>query len=71
MARVTGLARAVADNAPLTLRATKESLRRLRDGADPESDADRDLILMCYLSHDFREGMEAFLGKRPPVWRGV
>ncbi len=71
MARATELARAIADNAPLTLRATKESLRRLRGGADPESDADRDLILMCYLSHDFREGMEAFLGKRPPVWRGV
>ena len=71
MARATDLARAIADNAPLTLRATKESLRRLRDGADPESDADRDLILICYLSHDFREGMEAFLGRRPPVWRGV
>ena len=21
---------------------------------------------MCYMSQDFREGMEAFLGKRPP-----
>ena len=32
---------------------------------------DEDLILMCYQSADFREGMEAFLAKRPPVWQGA
>jgi enoyl-CoA hydratase len=25
---------------------------------------------MCYMSQDFREGMEAFLNKRKPVWKG-
>ena len=69
MARADALARAIAGNAPLTLRATKEAVRRLR--GRHEDDADRDLILLCYLSEDFREGMEAFLGKRAPVWRGV
>jgi enoyl-CoA hydratase len=69
MARADALARAIAGNAPLTLRATKEAVRRLR--GKHEDDADRDLILLCYLSEDFREGMEAFLGKRAPVWRGV
>jgi enoyl-CoA hydratase/carnithine racemase len=44
-------------------------VRRLRGRHD--SDADRDLIQLCYQSQDFREGMEAFLGKRAPVWRGV
>src|SRR5580698_2022325 len=68
MARAEGLARAIAGNAPLTLRATKEAVRRLRGRHD--ADADRDLILMCYQSQDFREGMEAFLGKRPPQWKG-
>ena len=29
-----------------------------------------DLVLMCYMSQDFKEGMEAFLGKRKPVWKG-
>ena len=29
-----------------------------------------DLILMCYTSKDFREGMEAFLAKRPARWQG-
>jgi enoyl-CoA hydratase/carnithine racemase len=73
MARAAALARAIAGNAPLTLRATKEAVRRLRGrhAADADVNADRDLILLCYLSQDFREGMEAFLGKRPPVWRGA
>ena len=66
--RATALAALVASHAPLTLRATKEALRRLRDGA--AGAGDKDLILMCYMSADFREGMDAFLGKRPPVWRG-
>ena len=29
-----------------------------------------DLIRLCYTSSDFREGMEAFLGKRTPNWQG-
>ena len=66
MARAEELARQVAANAPLTLRATKEALRRMRDTLPP----DEDLIRLCYTSEDFREGMEAFLGKRAPVWKG-
>jgi len=66
--RAADLAQLVASNAPLTLRATKEALRRLRTRGLGEQD--RDLILMCYTSRDFREGMEAFLNKRKPEWRG-
>ena len=66
MTRAEALARQIAANAPLTLRATKEALRRLRDNLPP----DEDLIRLCYTSEDFREGMEAFLGKRAPVWKG-
>lgn len=64
--RATEIAMLVASHAPLTLRATKESLRRLRDALPP----DEDLIRLCYASADFQEGMEAFLTKRAPVWHG-
>ncbi|HZP34699.1 MAG TPA: enoyl-CoA hydratase/isomerase family protein [Candidatus Acidoferrales bacterium] len=68
-ARVTELAQIVTAQAPLTLRATKQALLRIRQSISPEDD--RDLILMCYLSRDFREGMDAFLNKRPPKWTGT
>jgi enoyl-CoA hydratase/carnithine racemase len=66
MARARELARTVAGHAPLTLRATKEALRRIRQGRRDGAD----LIAMCYGSEDFREGLEAFLAKRPPQWKG-
>jgi enoyl-CoA hydratase len=65
-ARVDVLANTIAGYAPLTLRATKEGLRRLQANEAP----DQDLILMCYMSGDFREGMDAFLEKRNPKWLG-
>ena len=68
--RTTALAQLVASHAPLTLRATKEALRRIRDRGMPEGGTDKDLILMCYMSEDFREGMDAFLTKRAPHWTG-
>ena len=68
MARADELARLVASHAPLTLRATKEALRRIKDGT--LDTGDKDLILMCYMSQDFREGMDAFLNKRQPDWQG-
>jgi enoyl-CoA hydratase len=66
MARAGELGQHLAGHAPLTMRATKEALRRLRDSLPP----DEDLIRLCYDSQDFREGMDAFLTKRPPSWQG-
>lgn len=65
-ARALDLAVTISHHAPLTLRATKEALRRLRGNLPP----DEDLIRMVYGSQDFKEGMDAFLTKRPPVWKG-
>ncbi len=66
--RAMEIAGTMAEHAPLTMRATKETLRRLRtDG--PGADCS-DLIIECYMSADFKEGMEAFLGKRKPAWTG-
>jgi enoyl-CoA hydratase len=67
--RANELARTVASQAPLTLRATKEALRRIKEKMTPAEDDN--LILMCYMSRDFREGMDAFLNKRAPKWTGT
>jgi enoyl-CoA hydratase/carnithine racemase len=67
-ARTMELAEQIAANAPLTIRSVKEAVRRLLEhGRIAEAD---DLVLMAYMSEDFKEGVEAFLAKRPPVWRG-
>jgi enoyl-CoA hydratase/carnithine racemase len=66
--RAEEITRSVASHAPLTLQATKEALLRLRPKV--EHGEGNDLVLMCYMSQDFREGMEAFLNKRKPVWKG-
>ncbi|MGA7326678.1 MAG: enoyl-CoA hydratase/isomerase family protein [Rhodomicrobium sp.] len=66
-ARVSELAAQIVGFAPLTLRATKEGMKRIHSGHFE----DQDLILMCYMSEDFREGMDAFLEKRSPKWKGL
>jgi enoyl-CoA hydratase len=68
LARVTEIAETIAENAPLTIRATKEALRRITNSGRTADD--HDLILSCYMSNDFREGMKAFFEKRPANWTG-
>lgn len=65
------LAAAIADNAPLTLRAAKLAINHASGhnfGSDQKSvieAADH-----CFDSADYREGRAAFLEKRKPVFRG-
>jgi enoyl-CoA hydratase/carnithine racemase len=66
--RADELAVLIAGNAPLTLNATKQALVRLQRRLSREEG--EDLILMCYMSRDFREGLDAFLNKRQPQWTG-
>ena len=66
--RADEVARLLASHAPLTLNATKQAVARLQKRL--ARDEGEDLILMCYTSQDFREGLDAFLNKRAPQWRG-
>ena len=68
MDRAAALADHLANMAPLTLRATKEAMRRTQAAARAQ---DADLIELCYMSNDFRHGLEAFLAKQKPEWTGT
>jgi len=66
-----GLARRIAQNAPLALAAAKKVLRSSQGLDDPAAFARQDdLIAGLTSSQDAREGAMAFAEKRPPVWQG-
>ena len=67
---VRDLAATIAENAPLTIKATKEMIRRIQVHRRLDASAGHDLIAMCYMSDDFKEGVKSFLAKRPPRWIG-
>jgi len=67
---VKALAAEIAANAPLTLRATKEMIRRILARRRLAAADAADMVEMCYTSADFREGVTAFLAKRKPTWSG-
>jgi enoyl-CoA hydratase len=66
-AKVQAICDRLAKNAPVTMRVSKEGIRRIVAEGLPQGD---DLIRECYGSRDFKIGVEAFLEKTRPVWTG-
>jgi enoyl-CoA hydratase len=71
LAAAKALAAEVAQNAPLSLAATKKVVSEAARWPEAEVWARQNAILEDVItSEDAREGARAFAEKRPPVWRG-
>ncbi len=70
-AKTLELAAKIASKSPLTLKVAKEAVRASERLAIEEGILyERDLFCLCFSSEDKREGVEAFLQKRPAAWKG-
>jgi len=66
------MARAIAANAPLTVRATKLVVgEAVKDASERDVAATERAVEACFASNDYREGQAAFMEKRKPVFTGT
>jgi len=65
------IARTISGNAPLAINAAKLTIAQvLKDPAERDMAAIKQIGIDCMDSEDFREGRRAFMGKRKPQFKG-
>ncbi len=69
LARVGELTDAISDNAPLTIAAANATIDAVLGSFGLDDNA-RAAIARCFASDDYREGRQAFMEKRRPIFRG-
>lgn len=67
-ARVKEMTDRLVKNAPITMKVSKEGIRRSTEAFVLDGE---DLVRETYGSNDFREGVKAFTEKREPQWTGT
>jgi enoyl-CoA hydratase len=68
---VMELARAIKENAPLTVTACKLAITQTQLPPERRDDARlAEMVEACFRSEDYREGQAAFIAKRPPRFTG-
>jgi enoyl-CoA hydratase/carnithine racemase len=68
---VLEIAKTISGNAPLAIHAAKLTIGEiLKDSADRDMNAIKEIGARCMDSEDFREGRRAFMEKRPPKFSG-
>ena len=68
---VIDIARTIADNAPLSIAASKVTVANAtKDPSDRDEDEMQRMMAACFDSADYREGRTAFMEKREPAFQG-
>ena len=68
---VLDIARTIADNAPLSVAASKLTINEmLKDESQRDMAAMKRMAEVCFNSADYKEGRTAFMEKRAPRWVG-
>ena len=70
-AKTLELAQKIAAMSPLTVKVAKEAVRASEKMSLEEGIVyERDLFCLCFSTEDKNEGVDAFLAKRAPAWKG-